>query len=524
MLAATLWDPTAPKSAIPDNYFVYDRNIVGPRGRFGPFSFSGTASEAVPPTGYTDLRGRSNFTGAMILGSDGTLDSAVDMVGIQCQTTSSTATRDISNLSDQEQNTVVVSPNLASLATFYKPHAYNNSNSITSSLSANQQWFFTKQRLIGQLSISNDTTQTLYAMQGIINLFGRGGGMPHGAPLTQDAAYPDTYDYGKMRVRIIAQDFAPTLAGAATTLSYSLTNNPAGLVTLSDTAAPADRTYPAGTAHRFLVEVYDADVAGRSPDGAVMPVIPGNGLRGVAVQQGSQQFIQIANPTASALTYTTTMSGLGAIIHTSTLTAHEQYRPAWIASVPGSGVPDFRATIGQTTPTFQNAGTVTFTIPPYGQIVIEQIASSQSVTGTVSLQSWIGAPQPLIFTLTPTGSTTGGILTQTLIPAADGSFALPSVPTGTYTLGIKGDRWLRQDATVNASAGVFALPVITLRAGDVNNDNQVSAQDLGLLRKAYGSTPASANWNPHADLNGDNQVSAQDLGLLRSNYGKIGAQ
>ena len=54
--------------------------------------------------------------------------------------------------------------------------------------------------------------------------------------------------------------------------------------------------------------------------------------------------------------------------------------------------------------------------------------------------------------------------------------------------------------------------------GDINGDNQVTYKDLGILCRAYWSTPADPNWNPSADLNYDGVVDYWDLGLLSQNY------
>ncbi len=145
-----------------------------------------------------------------------------------------------------------------------------------------------------------------------------------------------------------------------------------------------------------------------------------------------------------------------------------------------------------------------------------------TVSGTALLQAWTGTPQPLTFVLTPTGTTQGAPLTQTLTPSASGAFSLPNVPAGTYTLGVKGTKWLRKDIPIDTTAGNVTNIALTLPTGDINNDNRVSAQDYALLQAAYGSIPTSTNWNPSADLNGDNRVSAQDYALLRGNYGTAG--
>ena len=152
-----------------------------------------------------------------------------------------------------------------------------------------------------------------------------------------------------------------------------------------------------------------------------------------------------------------------------------------------------------------------------------------AVSGTLSMAGRANMAQPLTFTLTPTGATTGVIITQTVTPAADGTFALVGIPTGTYLLGIKGSQCLKKDITVSTVTGTAVIPnTITLLAGDLNGDNQVAGADLAMVRAAYGSaaangtTPASPNWNPLCDLNGDGLVTATDMAMVRANYGKLG--
>ena len=159
----------------------------------------------------------------------------------------------------------------------------------------------------------------------------------------------------------------------------------------------------------------------------------------------------------------------------------------------------------------------------YDYLNLEMPYANPTISGKVSLAGWGGTTLPLLtFTLAPTGSTVGSPIVQTLTPAADGSFTLTNVPFGTYTLGIKGNGWLQKDTAVDVSTtSVSGLSVAPL-AGDINGDNAVTLSDLALLRAAYGSTPASANWNPNADLNGDGAVTLGDLALLRANYGKTG--
>ena len=56
--------------------------------------------------------------------------------------------------------------------------------------------------------------------------------------------------------------------------------------------------------------------------------------------------------------------------------------------------------------------------------------------------------------------------------------------------------------------------------GDLNGDGTVNNNDVGLLSQAFGSTPASPNWNPAADLNKDAVIDVRDLEMLCNNYGE----
>ena len=115
-------------------------------------------------------------------------------------------------------------------------------------------------------------------------------------------------------------------------------------------------------------------------------------------------------------------------------------------------------------------------------------AAAATVSGTVSLQGVTAGnlALPMTFTLTPTGSTAGSAVTQTVTPAAaDGSFTLLNVLPGTYTLGVKGITWLRRDVSIDTTAGNVSGLSIALLAGDLNGDNKVSLSDYIILNSNY---------------------------------------
>lgn len=56
--------------------------------------------------------------------------------------------------------------------------------------------------------------------------------------------------------------------------------------------------------------------------------------------------------------------------------------------------------------------------------------------------------------------------------------------------------------------------------GDVNGDGIIDIYDAIAAAQAFGSNPASPNWNPAADLNGDGQVDIFDIIIIGMNFGQ----
>jgi hypothetical protein len=102
---------------------------------------------------------------------------------------------------------------------------------------------------------------------------------------------------------------------------------------------------------------------------------------------------------------------------------------------------------------------------------------------------------------------------------ADGSFLIPNVVPGKYTLWVKGSHTLAVCKTFTVStAGTTQVSIGTLPEGDVNGDNTIDSVDAGLLMQYYGKT----SWRSgvHPDLNGDGKVDCCDVQLLSANYAK----
>jgi len=102
----------------------------------------------------------------------------------------------------------------------------------------------------------------------------------------------------------------------------------------------------------------------------------------------------------------------------------------------------------------------------------------------------------------------------------DGKGAFRLRLTGSADLLVKVTHWLRQRVHVKLPG--TAQVAFSLINGDVDEDNEVTLFDFGLLVAAFGSGPNDKNWNPNADLDGDEEVTLFDFGILVKNFGKIG--
>lgn len=150
--------------------------------------------------------------------------------------------------------------------------------------------------------------------------------------------------------------------------------------------------------------------------------------------------------------------------------------------------------------------------------------------------SLIAAPAALIVTLPLQGRSdtvnqpidinllAGSNLTiQTSATDSTGTLLLGGLIAQDYTLRVKHSQYLAFSLPVNVVAGDNLFSISPLKAGDVNNDNQVSLADFSLLSATFNRQTGTTGYDVRADLNADNLVSLLDFSLLASNYGQIGA-
>ncbi len=173
-------------------------------------------------------------------------------------------------------------------------------------------------------------------------------------------------------------------------------------------------------------------------------------------------------------------------------------------------------------------GSYTHAINDYGQIVISSgmgaflltpsVGNGVAVTGTISLENYVGSPQPLTFTFRPTNG--GAAFSRTVTGA--GNFSLFDVPRQGYTVHIKADKWLAKNVSVDTTNGNVSSVTVTLKAGDANNDNFADISNLLLLIGHYNKVAPDIDYFDAADFNGDGANDITDLLLLIGNYNQQG--
>jgi hypothetical protein len=114
-----------------------------------------------------------------------------------------------------------------------------------------------------------------------------------------------------------------------------------------------------------------------------------------------------------------------------------------------------------------------------------------------------------------------GQLVATAMTAADGSFALPNVPPGTYMLTIDDGVSLLAQQPVTVQAGAAAeLPAVILVWGDINRDGRVDELDVVTIASLYGQ-PAP-QMPVSLDITGDGVVGLGELMLVAEHFRNSG--
>ncbi|MBK8027355.1 MAG: hypothetical protein IPK19_39665 [Chloroflexi bacterium] len=125
----------------------------------------------------------------------------------------------------------------------------------------------------------------------------------------------------------------------------------------------------------------------------------------------------------------------------------------------------------------------------------------------------------------------------TLSPAAGGSpvvsgdyasdtsghVVIADVPTGDFSLTVKGTRTLATTQSVTLVTGSNSVVTPALKEGDADGSNGVTIADFSILAESFGLSDGQIGFDARADFNGDEQVTIADFSLLATSFGQQGA-
>ncbi len=211
-LSASWYRDDMDSKPLPDGYLVLDRNIQGPRARFGRFSYAFNGRSY-----WENEVGKLTMVGAMI--GDPVdqrrfpLNSAVKAVYPKIHVSNQTGDewRDWAYTSRHEKNAVSVARTVAALTTRYALATQRYGPSIADEVPwiSDQQWIGLPGRMVGAVSVDVDAAHfqsPAFEVNGRIRLgYGRVGPL---RPKTLQEADGVNYAYGDLRVRIHQHNFA----------------------------------------------------------------------------------------------------------------------------------------------------------------------------------------------------------------------------------------------------------------------------------------------------------------------------
>ncbi|MEM0966333.1 MAG: Ig-like domain-containing protein [Verrucomicrobiota bacterium] len=332
ILDAVYYQPGLSPQTPPSDFIVYDRAIMGPRGRWDDWAFVANGRNPQTPEpdhlneGYEGtMIGKNTFVGALALGAwdnNTSLKAALDSVCVEFKNKAGQAidlARSFGDggiyrfLAQDEQTETVTRNTFGTLSTVYRL-----SDRVSAPASptwgsgtdwiGKQLWLLTEDRLVGLVQIENEVEDTVYGLNarfvlvgGRINILGQYHELVEVVP-------DEVYDYGELSLRIHNENFG---GGTSTTYQGITNRNELNaddrtavlrLHDAQDTQNDTQISYPAGTRRYALVECIRSGNSFASKVENLLPNDPNFAV--IEVTELSRKFRLIQNLTAGPLVYT----------------------------------------------------------------------------------------------------------------------------------------------------------------------------------------------------------------------------
>jgi hypothetical protein len=312
----------------PDGFIVKDRNILGPRGRFGTWAFVANGrnpQEAAPEhvsQGYDGMMcGKNTFVGALTLGpyANGTsLNAAFDGAAPEFKHATGAETdwargAKYRFLSQDEQTSTITRRGFGTLST-----AYRLSTRTSSSATANwgagtawlgrQLWFMNSERIVGLVQLQSESSQTVYGLDARIVLSG-GRKSVIGSYRTLTTVDRNTYQFGNLQCKLRGDNFGGTVTTERLAIQNGVGDDYSALLRIHDQldlVNDAAVTYPAGTLRWAVIECAQTGTALATQAVNALPADASWAVLDLSDASRGVRIIQ--NITAAAKTYTGTLA------------------------------------------------------------------------------------------------------------------------------------------------------------------------------------------------------------------------
>ena len=306
LLASLLWKTGIPAlKARPDNYTLYDRNIIGPRAKYGNVNYALFTRDS----GY-NVYSKSILTSSMGRGLGSFFGMAVlnDAEGWNLNAAAQEFMGVITKGSEKYflatdiKSSVSMTKTVQGLSTRY---SLTTRIKPLSGFDNTQQWVTSRDRAIGMISITSTQDNQASSINAVANFVsGR-------ANWGQEKAFQkidsNTYQYGKLKIRVIQHNFGRYDISYGNTYVYEAEkakDTKKGTFTFKDPLSQDNEgtlhTYKAGTHYYYLVEII--------PEGSSFSTVKkldlADGLLGFESNDGNKKLIMIHNPTEAPIKLT----------------------------------------------------------------------------------------------------------------------------------------------------------------------------------------------------------------------------
>ncbi len=304
LLASLLWKAGVPAlKAAPDNYVLFDRNIIGPRAKYGTFNYALVTRDpgygVYTKSSVTDgsARGLGSFFGMAVLNNTTgwSLNAAAQEFMGSIRNGSSSYF-----LATGITSSVSMANSVQGLSAKY---SLTDRLNPLAGFENTQQWVTSRDRAIGMLSIKSTVNSQVNAVNAVAKFISGRRGV--GTTKQFQILDSNTYQYGNIKIRITDSNFGRVDYSYSN--AYDADPNPPydgqkGTLTFKDPLSMNDstvkHTYTAGTTYYYLVELIPAT----STFSTIKKLNLGNGLIGFEYDDGSKKVVMIHNPSNATVT------------------------------------------------------------------------------------------------------------------------------------------------------------------------------------------------------------------------------